>query len=723
MKLLFTLLIVLFSFITGLLHAQTTVSGVVLDSKKNPIPGANIYLDGTYDGTTSTMDGTFSFTTEETGTQKLLVSYIAFVTYEYVAEVSQMNKLTIILKEEINTLTGVTLTAGTFEAGDNAKVTALKPLDIVTTAGAVGDVVGALQTLPGTSTVSEDGRLFVRGGEADETQIFIDGVRVFTPYNASPNNSPTRGRYSPFLFNGTTFSTGGYSAEYGEALSSVLLLSTINEPDQERTDISIMSLGAGLGNTQIFGKNSVSVNLGYMNLRPYLELFPDRNEWDKPYQIGSGEAVYRHKFTNGLLKFYSAFDYTNFAVKQRDINYENRTSFELTNQNFYNNISYKGSLKNDWILSTGAGLSYSKNKYDIYTDMAEGIDQQNISYHLKVDLKKRFNKHLKLNTGVEYFSSNYDQDYENDNNIAYATKVTKELPVTFAETDIFFTNNLALKAGIRGSYDSVSDRFLLAPRTSLAYKTGTNSQVSLAYGDFYQTVSDNYLQYAGSLKPQRAQHYIANYQYVKGGQIFRSELYYKNYADLVKYSGDEAAFNSTYNNNGYGYASGLDIFWRDEKTFKNMDYWVSYSYMDTKRDYRNYEAEVMPSFAADHNFSLVTKYWIESLKSQFGFTYSFTSGRPYDDPNSNQFMAGKTKSYNNLGLNWSYLIDQQKILFISFTNPLGFKNVSGYQYADAPNSNGIYERMTVRPNADSFVFIGFFWTISNDKKTNQLDNL
>ena len=70
----------------------------------------------------------------------------------------------------------------------------------------------------------------MRGGEADETQIFIDGIRVFTPYSPTAKNIPTRGRFSPFLFKGITFSTGGYSAEYGQALSSVLLLNSTDEP-------------------------------------------------------------------------------------------------------------------------------------------------------------------------------------------------------------------------------------------------------------------------------------------------------------------------------------------------------------------------------------------------------------------------------------------------------------------------------------------------------------
>jgi uncharacterized membrane protein len=56
----------------------------------------------------------------------------------------------------------------------------------------------------------------------------------------------------PLLFSGISFSTG-YSAEYGEALS-VLLLNTQDEPDQNKTEISLMTVGLGIGNTQKWKK-------------------------------------------------------------------------------------------------------------------------------------------------------------------------------------------------------------------------------------------------------------------------------------------------------------------------------------------------------------------------------------------------------------------------------------------------------------------------------------
>ena len=83
----------------------------------------------------------------------------------------------------------------------------------------------------------------------------------------------------------------------------------------------------------------------------------------------------------------------------------------------------------------------------------------------------------------------------------------------------------------------------------------------------------------------------------------------------------------------------------------------------------------------------------------------------------------RTKTFNNLSINWAYLVDQQKILYFSVNNVLSFNNVSNYQYANTPNANGFFDRRAITPPADSFFFVGFFWTISDDKKSNQLDNL
>jgi len=363
---------------------------------------------------------------------------VGFEPYSFYAVVTQLTDLKVVLRDDVNSLDAVVLSAGTFAAGDNSKVSVLKPLDVVTTASALGDFVGALQTLPGTNTVAEDGRLFVRGGDASETQIFIDGIRVFTPYTVTTNNIPSRGRYSPFLFDGITFSTGGYSAEYGEALSSVLLLNTVDEPDQNKTDIGIMSVGGTLGHTRKWEKSSLSLSTSYINLAPYVALFPDRNDWDKPIENVGGEAVYRYRLNKGLLKLYAAADGSNFRLTQEDINVPEGVDFSLKNNNLYVNSSYTGVLSDTWSLRAGGSYTLAKNEIGV-TDVA--IDNTENSIHLKAKLKKRFSSRFKLAFGVEQFITDFNEDFSgvfNGFQVGESYGYNSNITAAFAESDIIF---------------------------------------------------------------------------------------------------------------------------------------------------------------------------------------------------------------------------------------------------------------------------------------------
>ncbi len=705
-----------------LLISQTTISGKVVDETNGPLEGANIYIEGTYDGASSDENGDFHFETNEVGKKRLIVSILSFETYILFDDVTTFRELEITMRAAINQLTGVTLTAGTFEAGDNTKVSVLKPLDIVTTAGAVGDFVAALQTLPGTSTVNEDGRLFVRGGAAGETQVFIDGLRVFQPFSATANNIPTRGRFSPFLFKGITFSTGGYSAEYGQALSSVLLLNTTDEPDQEKTDIGIMSVGGTLGHTEIWGNESLSLNTSYINLAPYEAVVPSDHgaRWNRPFESVSGETVFRSKGERGMFKFYSGFNYTHLDIDQEDINYADYVNFLLKNRNFYVNTTFKHFLENGWILNGGASLSSDMNNITLQQDI---ITSKELATHIKIKAGKRFTDWIRFDFGAEHFSINNKDSQSTLDTRANNTAVSDDLTATFAESDLIFSNRFALKLGVRGEYTRLLNDFTLAPRVSVAYKSGAKSQFSFAYGDFYQNPVNDITKYAQGLDPEKTSHYILNYQCAVDGQTFRAEAYYKKYSDLTKFDTQRPQFNSNFSNLGEGQASGVDIFWRDNTTIKNLDYWVSYSFLDTQRDYLDFREKATPNFAAKHNLSIITKYWIDDWRSQLGISYNFASGRPYDNPNTPNFMAEKAKPYHNLSFNWAYLISPQKILYFSVSNFTGFKNISGYQYADSPNPNGVFERRAIIPTADTFLFVGFFWTISADRSSNQLNNL
>jgi hypothetical protein len=719
MKTYYTLILL---FLTVFVFAQNTISGKVVDQKGKPVSGANIYLEGTYDGATSAESGVFSFETAATGNQILVVSFLLYETMKKEIDVAHFKDQVVKLRENVNTLDAVVITAGTLESGDKARVSVLKPLDIVTTAGSAGNIIAALQTLPGTQTVGEDGRLFVRGGEASETQTFIDGIRVAQPYGASTNNLPTRGRFSPFLFSGIAFSTGGYSAEYGEALSSVLLLNTQDEPDQNKTDIALMTVGLGLGNTQKWKKSSLSLNTSYINLAPYQAAIPQNVDWNNPYQSLSGELVYRYHFVNGIFKLYGAFDSEKFDLNQKNINFEDKIRTDLNNNNFYLNASYKGTFGTGWQLTSGISYGYNNNK--VKFDVNDVHSRENAA-QLKLKLRKNVSDYFKLSFGADYFITKFTENFNDDSTVKANNGYDSNIAAFYTEGDILFSKNLAAKVGLRLSNNSLLDETNLAPRASIAYKISKSSQFSFAYGDFSQTPVVDYIKYSKyhQFESEKARHYILNYQFVQPGQTFRAEAYYKDYRDLVAYDTKDITYNSVFTNKGSGYAKGIDLFWRDSNLHKNLEYWISYSYIDSERLYKNFPTMATPSFIAHHSLSIVTKYFITDWKSQIGFTNSYSSGRPYNDPNQTQFMSGKTKSYNSLSFNWAYLLTTQKILYFSVSNILGSQNVFGYDYAKVGDANGVYNRQAVVPTADRFFFVGFFWTISQNKNENQLKNL
>ncbi|MES2810908.1 MAG: TonB-dependent receptor [Bacteroidota bacterium] len=715
-----TYLTIVVLFVSVLGFSQTTISGKVIDKKNNPISGVNVFIEGTYDGVTSSENGSFTFTTSSQGSQILVATYLAYDDFKAPITIENFQPITIKLGQSVNVLDAVVITAGSFKAGDNGKASVLKPLDIVTTAGSAGDIVAAFQTLPGAQVVGESGRLFVRGGESDETQTYVDGIRVAQPYGATANNMPTRGRFSPFLFNGMTFSTGGYSAEFGDALSSVLLMNTITEPEQDQTDISVMTVGVGLGKTKKWDKSSLAFNTSYINLQPYQWLIPQNVKWNKPYQSMSGEGIYRRKFESGLLKVYAAFDYATFDLEQKDSNLPTPVRIDTKNNNFYFNTSYKGKFGAGWCIQTGVSLGYSQNKIGIDLD---DLKNNEIASHFKLKLDNKISERVKLTFGGDYFITHFDENYKANNIGNFDNGYNNNSSALFSEADIFISQNFALKVGVRGMYSDLLDKGFVEPRASLGFKVSKNGQFSLAYGDFHQTPKQDYLKYNSDFEFEKTQHYILNYMYSIKKRTLRAEVYYKDYQDLVKYDTTTPMFNSNYTNHGFGYAKGLDLYWRDNSSIKHAEYWISYSYIDSKRDFRNYQTEVTPSFVAKNTLSVVGKYFINDLKSQLGVTNIFASGRPYNNPNGTVFMNGKTKSYNSLSFSWAYLVSQQKILYFSVSNVLGNNNVFGYQYANSPDLNGQFQRQAITQPADRFFFVGFFWTISSDKKKNQLDNL
>lgn len=702
--------------------AQTRLTGRVTDRQGNGIPLANVILADTYDGATTDNAGNFAFETFETGTQKLIIRFVGYKDFEQAVVLSgKPLAIQATLEETINELDAVEITAGSFMASDESRRTVLKAIDIATTAGATADIAGALNTLPGTQKVGESGRLFVRGGDGNETKTFIDGMLVLDAYGPAAPNTPSRGRFLPFMFKGTSFSTGGYSAEYGQALSSALVLDSRDKAEMTRTDIGLLSVGGDVAHTQAWERGSIAGKLQYTNIRPYFGLINQEIDWKTPPASWEGVGAFRHQVgKTGMVKVYGNMSRTDFSLYQHDIdNPASRVAYALQNDYRYINGFYKDVLSERWTVRGGAAYTYQQN--DAHTGTTATLETEK-GIHAKTVFEGTLTDKVELKTGAEVLQRHYGQDIRTADLPTGIRAFDETCAAVFAEADVYTSNRFVTRAGVRGEYNTLTDKTSVDPRVSMAYKTGKVGQVSLAYGIFRQTANNTWVRLQSDLQAEKAEHYILNYQRITGGRTFRVETYYKRYRDLVKYTGtaDEPTL---LNNTGHGYAQGVELFWRDNETVRGVDYWVSYSYLDTRRNYLNYPASSMPAFASRHNASLVVKYFIEPLKSQVGTTYSYTSGRPYNNPNQASFNNGRTPYYSDLSLNWSYLPKPYLIVYLSCTNVLGRDNIFGYTYSDTPGADGLYNSRPVRQAAPRFLFVGIFLTLSKDRSVNQLPTL
>jgi hypothetical protein len=706
-------------FVPYLIFGQTRIQGTVTDESQQPVPGANVILADTYDGASTDANGSFDFTSSEMGTHTLV---IRFVGYEEISKSVTLDgtavTVNVSLKEAISELESVTITAGSFTASDESRRTVFRALDIATTAGATADIAGALNTLPGTQKVGETGRLFVRGGDGNEARTFIDGMVVLDAYGVAAPNTPSRGRFLPFMFKGTSFSTGGYSAEYGQALSSALVLESKDENELTRTDIGLLSVGADVAHTQAWNGGSAAGKIQYTNIRPYFGLINQEVDWKKaPASLETVAAFRQRVGKEGMVKFYGNFTQTDFSLYNHDIDNDDiQTLYDLKNGYRYLNGFYKTPLNQNW--SVRGGISYTLLQNDAVTGDAN-IDETESGIHIKSVLEGSLTDHIEIKTGLELIRRDYEQGYSSEG-FSAERNFNEDIIGTFVETDVYFSNKLVARGGGRLEYNSLNGESSIDPRISLAYKTGDVSQISLAAGQFRQTAKNQFVKLNHKLSPEKAQHYILNYQRIDNDKTFRVEAYYKRYSDLIKFANEDG---TEFTNEGAGYAKGLELFWRDKKSIRGLDYWVSYSFLDTERDYLNFPGNATPYFASKHNFSIVGKYFIEKVKSQVGATWSYTSGRPYNNLNEDTFNGSKTPYYSDLSLNWSYLPHPQVIVFISATNLLGRDNIFGYEYSTQENNDGLYNRRAIRQAAPRFLFLGIFITFSKNKTMNQLPSL
>ncbi len=711
---------------------QTVLSGKVQSAEGLPMPGVSMRVlnfgTGLIPtpvpglGTITDANGQFKLKTNISGHYLLRVSAVGYLADSLrVLIKGDSLQANFTLHENNQNLAGIQI-LNTRNLTEVNRDYTLGSIAMVLTAGAAADVTAALQTYPGAAPAGNETGFFVRGGTAAETTVLFDGMLVKNAFGSRLPDLANRSRFSAFLFDKTTFSTNGYSAVAGQALSSVLTMDTRGVATKSSTEFSVVDLGLGAAHTHRFKNSSLMLGGNYYNFSPYHKIVPQYTEWKKDPEQKQLSLHYKYKTSEtGMFKVFADYSDTQLSFYINNPNYPAKDLLYNRNKNVYVNANYQDFITGDWKLF--AGVSYNKTLESGQVTIGESgpgnaaaYFQNDEVWHQKVFLSRKFRGNSLLNIGAELFENKRSEGYA-----GMSRKYSDVLAAGFAESELYFTDQLNLKSGLRMESSAYLHQLNLAPRTALYYQLDPSHKLVASYGWYYQKPDDSFLTQTAALDYEKSIQYALEYELKVLFRVLRLSVYQKDYQDLVKiktpvFSGFQAYGPplkiEAFNNNGKGYSRGFDVFWKDKQSIDLTEYYVSYSYLDTKRNYIDFERSARPTFAPKHTFNLVVMRSISNVHWQFSGTYTFSTGRSYYNPLNPVFMSDRTQNNHNISLGITHLPNWLKgfsAFNLNLNNAFGFKNLYGYRYAYDGS-----RRTAILPPARRSVLLSFLMNIDGD---------
>jgi hypothetical protein len=694
---------------TIMMRAQTKLSGQIVDKNHHAIPGVSIDFNNGLVKTTSDGDGKFSLSYPDTVSNRCL----CLQSFGYKTKRLLLNRgqsfIKVVLTDSIYNLGFVTVSAlrnGRF-SDYSAQTIQMSTLDIVTNPAAMADIIGNMRVLPGVQTNDNDGRLIIQGGSSDESQIYINDLIVANPYATSSKNGGARSRFTPDLFSGTILQSGGFNAEFGQALSGIVNLNTKEQEQMTaKTDISISSVYAGMTHIDKKPSYAYRASLNYNNRFLTDKVIESENVWKNPYQSIVSD-IFLTKELSPDTKITAQWNgsYANGCYSYKNVDgmtLENN----LTQSYLYGQLNFYHSFDDAFSLSAASNLIIDHfSGTGLQTEKDKSVTQNGWN-HTKITLQYKMRKIINR-SGAEFIANPYRETYTSEG--IYRKKLQNNLAALYNDTKFFLSNNFTASVGLRGEYSVYLKKTNLAPRVYLAYRLKRESTLSVAAGDYFQLPATDYLKRTDKLDFASVRKITASYGYVEKENKFQFDVYYKKYRHLATYSQERLVDNS-----GNGYGCGADVFWKNQ--FKALEYWATYSFNHIRKKYMGFAEAVTPPQVSKHSFNLTLKYWVAPLKSLLAANSYLASGMRYYD---NAMKPGMTPLHSRLDLSWSYLPVQWIVIHGGCQNVLGRKNIYGYEYSKIRPDL----RKAITAADDRFVFIGVFITLSRSKTANRLKSL
>ena len=229
MQLVVTLCLLLWFAVSAFGQPLTaTVTGVVIDAgTRAPIQAAVVSADGRYVTTDDKGAFVLSPPLGQITIEVVAPGYFPLVTTLEVGAAGVKDAELALAKDD-GFVSSVDVVAAAPAVAPATQTVA--PIQVLRTPGALDNIFRTLQTLPGVTATEEFGsRLAVRGGSPDQNLTVMDGVEIHDPYRLFGLTSA----FNPETIQSFELATGGFSAKYGDRLSSLL---SIENRDGTRTE-------------------------------------------------------------------------------------------------------------------------------------------------------------------------------------------------------------------------------------------------------------------------------------------------------------------------------------------------------------------------------------------------------------------------------------------------------------------------------------------------------
>ncbi len=698
-KLIIIFIILFFTNFSYSQNGSLNIYGKVIDAQtKEPIPFANIVVLGSNNGSATNDEGYYEISKLSYNTYQLKASVIGYnplVKTDVVVQPGKPAEVNFELMEKAVQLDNVTVLSDYFTKNP-LEVNSVKNFsyeEIRRSPGGFEDVIRALSILPGVAQ-ADAGRndLIVRGGAPSENLYLIDGIQV-SNINHFGGQGVSGGPLSYInldFVRETSFSTGGFSALYGDKLSSVLNIK-LRDGRQDRiggkATISASQFGLDLEGPITDKSNFIiSARRSYLDFIFKAAGFSFVPEY---YDVMVKTDINPDLKNNISFLFISAFDNVKYFNDTEEQRFDNSRILGSDQVQYVAGINYRRLIDNGFfnIILSRNYVDYDSRQSDQNLNpifLNKSLEAEN---SLRAELVYKLSDKSEINIGgtAKLIEANYD--------ILFPTFVTTfgdSLPVSNLNTKnsykkfgAYFNYNRLLfekfnfNLGIRADiFTAINKSTSLSPRFSLSYKLNELTSLNFSTGIYHQSPSYIWLE---AFESNKNLNMIKVDQFVLGidhkisvDALLKVEGFYKKYSDYptsqirpylilantgAGFEGSQGNFSSfglePLVDAGFGKARGIEF--SIQKKLSDIPYYGIFSLTYSKSDYTPLDG-IERSGKYDQNWLVnlsggykMNEFWEASMR------FRFASGAPYTPFNS--FGMQEVINYNSNRLKSVHSLD------------------------------------------------------------------